>query len=702
MNKILIIFSRIKNKSFKSILRYILDKIIGIRNEKLYKKDLKSYDDTEIDKGLYKVSINEYILQKQDCYLERQFLKHNFNILGSGWKNVNYEKNKISNDVDWLKEIVNDKSILNSRKIFEIISNNVNKAKEIDETYEYIPINWQKDFKSGKEFETKVWYKKFKWYSSQGYDVKVPWDLSRCNHLLHLSKMTVANKRQINIIEIKNQILDFMMTNPVGYGVNWLCSMDVAIRISNFIIAIEIVREYDKKSILDENFDKIFARFITEHLKHIYYNLENKRNYRGNHYLANISGLIIALGYLKRNKKMDKWLYFSVYELYNSINEQFNEDGSNFEGSVAYHKLSLEITAVSLAFIIRIINTMKNNGFEKYLKRKRLIDRNLKKNIDFDSRIFLNEKTKIRLQKSYNFLKDTTKYTGDIYQLGDNDSGRFIKFDYYGHMLTIDKAKNLYLNLEEYTSFEEFYWDENELDSKEVLDITSALFGETRKSFASLYIYELINEYSLNKSTIPKTDIRINGKFERLKYKDKTIINFETKINVEEIEFKHYEDFGIYLFKNNNFFLGISATKNGQNGLGGHSHNDKLSFELSVGGKDIIVDKGTYTYTSDINMRNEYRSIKAHSTIIINEEEQNKIHSSSVFYLPEETICKLINAKKTELILSCEYRGYKHIRSIKIGEDKLIIDDYCNHNFKNNIYNKLNISNGYGKMLRLE
>lgn len=59
----------------------------------------------------------------------------------------------------------------------------------------------------------------------------------------------------------------------------------------------------------------------------------------------------------------------------------------------------------------------------------------------------------------------------------------------------------------------------------------------------------------------------------------------------------------------------ISCGPNGQGSLGGHAHNDKLSFELCIDGEDIFIDPGTGVYTSNPHLRNYLRSAVAHSTL---------------------------------------------------------------------------------------
>lgn len=50
---------------------------------------------------------------------------------------------------------------------------------------------------------------------------------------------------------------------------------------------------------------------------------------------------------------------------------------------------------------------------------------------------------------------------------------------------------------------------------------------------------------------------------------------------------------------------------------GGHAHADALAFELAVGGRPVLVDSGTYTYSGP--ERNAFRDAAAHNTITVDD-----------------------------------------------------------------------------------
>ncbi|MGB7977903.1 MAG: alginate lyase family protein [Chlamydiales bacterium] len=314
-------------------------------------------------------------------HLNGHTLNHEFNLLGSGWVKVFH--GMACKGID----PVNQQNVPESDRIRSLI-------KE-----PYLPIDWQIDFKSGYRWSAQTWSQDIQYGNQRSADVKLPWELSRMQHLTLLAWGYAAENRSIYLDEFQNQILDFIASNPPRYGVNWSCTMDVGIRIANWLIAYDLFAAHGAP--LDPSFEQVFFRSVYEHGHHIRHHLEWDPYLRSNHYLANIAGLLFAAAYLA----IDSWFDFALRELIREVLTQFHSDGGNFEASSCYHRLSAEMVVYATALAL-------DRGA---LFPKEYLD---------------------RLEKMGDFIRDTTKPDGTIVQCGDNDSGRFIKIFPDAHLLS--------------------------------------------------------------------------------------------------------------------------------------------------------------------------------------------------------------------------------------------------------------------------
>ena len=654
-------------------------------------------------------------------YLCEMYLAHCFDLLGSGYVNVTYDMNcrglegniyngslHINNfDIEgkWLNKILLKHHLTFAKSIWNHID------------IGYIPIDYQMDFKSGYRYSQKKWYLDQPIGKDKGVDIKVPWELARFQHLPQLAIFAILfpEKKQAILMEFRNQILDFIMTNPKRMGVNWKCTMDVSIRAANMLIAFDMFKQLDEFNILDEFFNKTFNQSIYEHGRFIINNLEWYEGYTGNHYLSDISGLAFVSAYLNRDEEIDSWLQFSVQEIIEQVLRQFYEDGSNFEASTSYHRLSGELLIYSTALIYGILNTDKKEAFMKYKSNR--IKRHLsllKQKYDVYSYEFFPREYIQRIYRAALFTVDITKENENISQIGDNDSGRFLKFSPNGELLKQSDAIKKYINLKDYQSNQEKYFDENVLNHNTFVSAVNGLFDDERLIFQDSFKLEKSIIKSLSKDKKLKAE-PLN--YETNLYKDKTF-NFEYSfvkeikyedytsevIDINNIQLKSYPFFGLYIFKCDNFYLAVMAGAIGQNETGGltpkgvgHSHNDKLSFELNIAGKDIFVDSGTYLYTPLPKMRDKFRSVNAHNVPIINNEEQCRFIET--FLMENEINNEILSCSSNNLIIYLTYRNIKILREFKINKDKLIIIDSCNKDFHENFNEYRAVSNGYGKLM---
>lgn len=110
-------------------------------------------------------------------------------------------------------------------------------------------------------------------------------------------------------------------------------------------------------------------------------------------------------------------------------------------------------------------------------------------------------------------------------------------------------------------------------------------------------------------------------------------------------------------------FVAVAAGPRGQAGTGGHSHNDRTSFELHVHGERAIVDPGSPVYVRDAAVRNAYRSSLSHNAVVVDGEEQSPFDRTRLFALPEGAHCRVERVELGERVdtLTCLHRGYERL-----------------------------------------
>ena len=148
---------------------------------------------------------------------------------------------------------------------------------------------------------------------------------------------------------------------------------------------------------------------------------------------------------------------------------------------------------------------------------------------------------------------------------------------------------------------------------------------------------------------------------------------------------------GVGVLRRGSAELLFFAIPNGISGKGSHTHNDKLSFVLRVGGQEILCDSGTGCYTRDLLTRNKFRSTAAHNTLQIDGLEQNRMSPGplGVFMLGNEAAVSTIQkgADERGCFLRASHAGYRslgvvHTRTIRVAdsESAFVIEDELNGN----------------------
>ena len=275
-------------------------------------------------------------------------------------------------------------------------------------------------------------------------DVKVPYEASR---LQYLQK---TNSGNIDVNKF-----------PLIY---WNSPMDVAIRNINLIFhLLAIENDYAGTKILGNNKDLI-TTYISQHYEFINNNLENSGDVVGNHYLIELTSLLLTIATFSFDGDKEEYIFFHD-ELSKELDRQFYEDGTNFEGSTHYS-----------AFVVEALIICKL-AVEEIDKNSILLDR-------------IEE-----IIKSNKFFLSSLVNKGELSQIGDNDSGRIfyhafnekkpLKMDWL-----FDLIDSLYPELSEYRKIQDKFNNEinNEAPTlnkyKKVLHKPIKVFSSDYKAYS--------------------------------------------------------------------------------------------------------------------------------------------------------------------------------------------------------------------------
>lgn len=579
--------------------------------------------------------------------------EHYFDLLGSGLVKIAhgekysgidgklYEHGKFVNLLKFT-ELLNESNRIESKKLLHLLSSTYNL------------IDWQVDFRSGYRWYDHLRHNKISYGKIDGADIKMPWELGRMQHLIVLAYSVVISvyeneteKKNKYLLEYQNQIIDFAASNPPRYGTQWMTAMDIGIRAVNLAASFSILESSGIK--FSKQFIEIFNNTVYTHYWHIIDNLEWSSSMRGNHFLSNISAVLFLSAFLPSQTEVNLNIkvFISLFE--KELEYQFNKDGSNFEASVSYHKFAVEMSALSLWSLFSLDEDRLNDVFASALPSKFS-----KQNIPInkinhfslnEGKLILSDLILDKFYKIYDFMLSAS-YSNMPFQFGDNDSGYMLKLS----PIFINDVLNEY-----------------PIPKKHFYPSVNCICP------ASAMLSGLLN-FDINENIPRKSEI------EHILTQELSEKSCNEK-NTKSIA-KRFDNFGIYICTKNDITIAVRAGGIGQNGKGGHAHNDALSFELYAKGIPLIVDPGTYLYTSNHAERNKYRSAWSHNALAINGKEPNDWYNNDkddLFWMNgDKAKAKAISFDENAFIGSHKGYGEIYTRSIFFEEKSISGNDILN------------------------
>ena len=482
------------------------------------------------------------------------------------------------------------------------------------------PPLWNLDFVCGKDWPREsgalVSYMRH-----DGSDIKVPWELSRLQFLPVLGKAYRLSGEERYREFAKRLVSDWIVSNPVGTGVNWTLAMEAALRAISLCFLLDLLWPFraDEQSWLGH-----VSRSLWQHLVFIEAHSEFSHLVRSNHYLSNIVGLYCLSVFLEGPGMAARRRTYQR-RIEREILHQVYEDGGNYESSLGYHILTMQMFTSALL----LMRAAKSTPAPRFVKRLGLM---------------------------YQLVAALASSKGELPQLGDCDDGRV-------ELLLDDLQQMLDASMPERHS----------LRVGNLLGIGSALFAGNEATPGQGAVWINGDEDKGQDAKWYGLSTASSAPLPRLA-RDRTARVFSQS--------------GMAIARQSETDVLFFALPNSIAGKGSHSHNDKLSVVVRFAGQEVLCDSGTYCYTRDAAARNQFRSTAAHNTVTVDGCEQNRLpieknllftiaNDAQVSRIESQDVKENENSKHGPYIFRARHSGYValgiiHTRTVRLAEDGLI------------------------------
>jgi hypothetical protein len=459
--------------------------------------------------------------------------------------------------------------------------------------------DWQLDPIHGGRFA--AWAPSAALPTAPGLDVKMAWAIGRGEQWVALAQGAVLDPRRGADLAaaLSASVRDFAVENPVGQGAHWTCAMEAALRAWNLTLALWILSA--RHAPLDPDLAVESARLLVATGRFVLAHLEDDTAVPNNHLAADWLGLLACAEGLPEWPESPRWRDLALAGLQVALRDQVHEEGTTFEGSLPYQRLAAEIFSAG-AILARAARRPQGAAHAR------------------------------RLRALFRSTRTLLSSSGEIPQLGDDDSGRVLALRERGpteggYLLPLGAA---------------LFRDPSLLAARGAADAAEVAWLLGPRALAAVAAMR---------------PVRRKGS-------------------------ASYPQGGFHALRRGRLEAIVSCGANGQRGIGGHSHNDKLSFELFAGGALAVCDPGSPTYTGDPEVRNAFRSTRAHATVVVDGLEQAPILPERLFALPDVSAARVLHfeAGGPAASLVGEHRGFAragvvHRREIAVSAAGVVVVD---------------------------
>ena len=222
----------------------------------------------------------------------------------------------------------------------------------------YEPVEWARDLRSGYAWPASRRARLLPLYPAPGADVKVPWELSRFQHLTGMALYACSLRGQAETrradevaTEVVIQILDWIVANPPRLGINWRYPMEAALRAWNWMWALALVGGSQR---LGPVLSGLIGRSLRAHGAMLYNYLRCSPELRNNHYLSYVVGVLGVAAWHAPSPWSRRVLVPCLRQLRREMAARVLADGASWERTSSYQRLVTEMHVWAAGLCLRL------------------------------------------------------------------------------------------------------------------------------------------------------------------------------------------------------------------------------------------------------------------------------------------------------------------------------------------------------------
>jgi hypothetical protein len=390
---------------------------------------------------------------------------------------------------------------------------------------------------------------------------------------------------------------------------------------------------------------------------------------------------------------------FAARELEVETERQFLWDGGHFESSTYYHRLCAEMVTVCVV----VLAAVPRQRIEAALMKVRPRDMRygaslsayglakLQATFTLTGQLISNACLD-KIARAAAFTRDVARKDGSVPQIGDNDSGRFIRLGGWIEEGSVADCRIKYANLASFDALpdDEHYVTQTSMDHQQWLAWAAALLGDstllnplardiwsTPLALARSMVKPIVAPFARS-AAANCTGVVLDEAARRARNDNglatHTVLS-EFQIDGDlfsHAQFIQYPAFGIYVVRSERLHLLIRCGRANRLGASAHAHEDQLSFDMTVDGLRTASDRGTYVYTASPHDRKAYRSAYAHHGPATT---GGSYSDTPIFSAPRHAYGKCLHFSREGFVGVSSVDGGTVLRTLLFARDHIYVRD---------------------------